>query len=262
MLARLAAVTAASILLTSSASQAQTAPFPSEPITLETPTGVIYGTLVTPDSRGPWPVALIIAGSGPTDRDGNSPALPGANNSLRLLAEALAAHGIASVRYDKRGIAASAAAGPPESQLRLTTYSDDAAAWLRKLDADHRFAGVAVIGHSEGSVLGMMALQQPNVTAIAFVSLEGAGRPFDEVINEQIAARAPALAPETASILAQLRRGSTRRYGAAGAHGVVPAERAALPDLHARPRSCDRDRAAVASRVDSAGHRRHPGHSC
>ncbi|MBH9787677.1 alpha/beta hydrolase, partial [Clostridioides difficile] len=54
-------------------------------------------------SPSPSPVALIIAGSGPTDKDGNS-ALAGKNNSLKMLAEGLAQQGIATVRYDKRGL--------------------------------------------------------------------------------------------------------------------------------------------------------------
>ncbi len=78
--------------------------FIAEPITLDTLTGTLYGTLEPPQSRSPVPVVLIISGSGPTDRDGNSPMLKGPNNSYKLLAEGLAARGIASVRYDKRGI--------------------------------------------------------------------------------------------------------------------------------------------------------------
>ena len=62
-----------------------------------------------------YPVVLIIPGSGPTDMDGNSAALPGKNNSLKYLAEGLAGKGIASLRYDKRGIASSASAGKDES---------------------------------------------------------------------------------------------------------------------------------------------------
>jgi predicted acyl esterase len=87
-----------------SGSRAAETTFIAEPITLETPTGTLYGTLERPDSTAPVPVVLIIAGSGPTDRDGNSLMRKGPNNSLKLLAEGLAAHGIASVRYDKRGI--------------------------------------------------------------------------------------------------------------------------------------------------------------
>jgi len=101
----------------------------AEPAILETPTGTLYGTLELPAGDGPFPVVLIHAGSGPTDRDGNSPAIPGKNNSLRMLAEELAGQGIASLRYDKRGIAASAKAVPKEEDLRFETYIDDAVSW-------------------------------------------------------------------------------------------------------------------------------------
>src|SRR6266700_2898085 len=62
----------------------------------------VYGTLVKPVGPGPFPAVVMVAGSGPTDRDWNSPLLPGSNGSARLLSEALAQAGIASLRYDKR----------------------------------------------------------------------------------------------------------------------------------------------------------------
>ncbi len=93
--------------------------FVQEPATLTTSTGIIHGTLDLPSGIGPFPVALIIAGSGPTDRDGNSAMLAGKNNSLKMLAQSLAAANIASLRCDKRGIAASAASGPKEADLRF-----------------------------------------------------------------------------------------------------------------------------------------------
>src|SRR5690349_20043888 len=62
----------------------------------------VYGTLVRPSGAGPFTAVAMVAGSGPTDRDWNSPLLPGTNGSARLLAEALAQAGIASLRYDKR----------------------------------------------------------------------------------------------------------------------------------------------------------------
>src|SRR5215471_7178832 len=62
----------------------------------------VYGTLVKPSGPGPFPAVVMVAGSGPTDRDWNSPLLPGTNGSARLLAEALAQARIASLRYDKR----------------------------------------------------------------------------------------------------------------------------------------------------------------
>src|SRR5437867_4819884 len=98
----------------------------NEEDTLKTPTGDLFGTLELPATKQPIPVALIIAGSGPTDRNGNSPALPGSNNSLKMLAEGLASRGIASLRYDKRGIAASRAAMTSEADIRFNHFIEDA----------------------------------------------------------------------------------------------------------------------------------------
>jgi hypothetical protein len=75
----------------------------STSVELNTKTGIIYGTLLIPNNIiGKMPVVIIIAGSGPTDRDGNNPMMK--NNSLKLLAEALTNNGIATLRYDKRGV--------------------------------------------------------------------------------------------------------------------------------------------------------------
>jgi pimeloyl-ACP methyl ester carboxylesterase/uncharacterized protein YfiM (DUF2279 family) len=163
-----------------------------EPVTLKTPTGDIFGTLELPAARTPVPVALLIAGSGPTDRNGNSPALPGANNSLRMLADGLAARGIASVRYDKRGIAASRAAMTGEQDLRFNHFIEDAAAWIKQLRDDPRFSTVTVVGHSEGSLIGMIAAREAG--ADAYVSLEGTGRKAADILAEQLK---PQLPPET-----------------------------------------------------------------
>jgi len=152
---------------------------------LDTPTGTIFGTLLFPSAGGPVPGALIVAGSGPTDRNGNSPSL--ALDTYKKLAVALADRGIASVRYDKRGVALSHAAGGDESTLRFGTYVDDAVAWLQKLHADKRFAGVSLVGHSEGSLLGMIAAQRAPVDA--YISLEGAGFPADQILRTQLAAQ-------------------------------------------------------------------------
>ncbi len=165
-----------------------------QPITLKTATGDIFGTLLVPPGSGRHPVVLIIAGSGPTDRDGNSQAAvaPGKTlhtDSYKLLATALAAKGIASVRYDKRGVAASATAmaGMNENDYRFDMGIDDAAGWIRMLRSDPRFTKIIVVGHSEGSLVGMIAAQR--VSADGFVSLEGAGRPAADVIREQLLAR-------------------------------------------------------------------------
>lgn len=149
--------------------------------------GAIEGTLLVPESKTPVPVVLIIAGSGPTDRDGNSAMLLGANNSLKMLAEGLLANGIASLRYDKRGIGKSAAAGPKESDLRFDTYVDDAARWVKQLRGDPRFSRVIIAGHSEGSLIGMIAAQRGDVER--FVSIAGAGHRAGDIIRTQLEGR-------------------------------------------------------------------------
>lgn len=153
------------------------------------PQVTLYGTLELPARTFPVPVALIIAGSGPTDRNGNSRLLPGANNSLRYLARGLAERGIASLRYDKRGIGASAKAMSKEEDLRFDDFVGDAKAWVAKLKSDPRFSTITVVGHSEGSLIGMLAARDAN--ADAFVSLEGAGRNAKDVIASQLAVQLP-----------------------------------------------------------------------
>ncbi|MDC0669549.1 serine aminopeptidase domain-containing protein [Nannocystis radixulma] len=159
----------------------------ASPIVLETATGDLDGTLQMPAGCGPFAVVLIHAGSGPTDRNGNNPLLPGTNDSLKLVAAGLAERGVASVRFDKRGVAASHAAELDEEDLRFETFVADAAAWVGKLAADGRFTGVTIAGHSEGSLIGMMAAKQS--PAAAFVSIAGLGRPAGEVLREQLGAQ-------------------------------------------------------------------------
>lgn len=190
------------------ATRASSVKWDTETVHLATPTGRLEGSLVLPRTPPPWPVVLIIAGSGPTDRDGNSAALSGGNNSLRLLAEALGARGIASVRYDKRGIGASQSALTREADIRFDTYVDDAASWIQQLQRDSRFKTITIIGHSEGSLVGMLAAE--HAKADAFVSIAGAGRLASQLIHEQLSAHAPAAIVEDADrVMDQLKIGMT-----------------------------------------------------
>jgi pimeloyl-ACP methyl ester carboxylesterase len=175
-------------------------------ISLDTSTGKVYGTLEIPLGRGPFPVTLIISGSGPTDRDGNSLALPGRNDSLKLLAQGLMEHGYASLRYDKRGIAASEASRPPEEKMTLDVFVGDAAEFLKLLKKDARFDKFIVIGHSEGSLIGMLAAQKVSIDA--YISLEGAGQPAQDTIVTQLRAQLPeSLLEVVKKILTQLESG-------------------------------------------------------
>lgn len=175
-------------------------------IALSTPTGSIYGALTAPASAPPYPLVLIVAGSGPTDRDGNSG--PVRAGTYKLLAQALAASGIASVRYDKRGVGASAGAAASESELRFDTYVDDAVSWLRMLSADKRFSHLTIAGHSEGALIGTIAAESTPIHAL--VTLEGAGRTAPAVLREQLQPKLPpALYNQADAILTQLQSGRT-----------------------------------------------------
>jgi len=185
-LPRAVCLTTAALALGAGSAMAQppASPAASSSVQLVTGTGTVFGTMTVPGGAAKVPVALIIAGSGPTDRDGNSPMLPGKNNMYKQLADALAAAGVASLRYDKRGIAESRAAGAVEADLRFDMYVDDAVGWIEQLRKDPRFSRVLVIGHSEGSLIGMLAAKKAHADAL--VSIAGVARRASDVMRDQL----------------------------------------------------------------------------
>ena len=175
-----------------------------EVIILNTETGGIEGTLTMPEVKMPVPVALIIAGSGPTDRNGNNPMMT--NNSLKMLSEALAKKGIASLRYDKRGIGKSQASGPKEADMRFEMYIADAIDWAKLLKQNKNFSQIVVVGHSEGSLIGVVASQNTEVNK--FVSIAGAGQSADKIIREQLKAQPQFVLDQSTPILDELVKGN------------------------------------------------------
>lgn len=169
----------------------------------------LYGSLTIPDQARPGPAVLFIAGSGPTDRDSNSTIPGNLPDTFKLMAAALAERGIASLRFDKRGIAKSTPAATSEADVRFTNYVDDAAAWARYLAAQPNVTCVVILGHSEGALIAPMAAQKAPVCGV--ISVSGIGRPFDQVLMEQLRAQAlPAASIEHAeTILAGLKQGHT-----------------------------------------------------
>ncbi len=177
------------------------------PISLETATGELFGTLLLPKSTTPVPVVLIIAGSGPTDRDGNNPD-GGRNDSLKRLAVILAKHNIASVRYDKRGVAASKPATPDERDLSIEKYVADAQAWGQKLKADPRLGQLILLGHSEGALVAALAAGQAGASAV--ISVAGTGRPVDQVVREQLQYQLPPpLLARSEQLIEEIKAGKT-----------------------------------------------------
>lgn len=176
------------LLLCSGLAQAAAPTVLQRPIDLDTGQGVLHGSLLLPQQATPPPVVLIIAGSGPTDRDGNNPA-SGRLDNLKRLALLLAGEHIASVRFDKRGVAASQPATPDERDLSVERYVADTVAWGRKLRADPRFGPLILLGHSEGALIATLAAEQAGASAV--ITVAGSGRPVADVLREQLAQRLP-----------------------------------------------------------------------
>jgi alpha-beta hydrolase superfamily lysophospholipase len=179
----------------------------AEDVILKTSTGELYGTLAIPEEKGPHPVVLMIAGSGPTDRDGNTTVLPGKNNSHKMLAEALSGKGIASLRYDKRGIAESKPAGASEKDLRFDMYIEDAKAWAEFLKNDKRFNSLTIMGHSEGSLIGIVTAQS---SADSYISVAGPSKSAIATIRAQLKKQLPSEMFKEADVgLKELEQGKT-----------------------------------------------------
>ncbi len=128
------------------------------------------------------PLIIIIPGSGPTDRNGNSTMLPGPNDSYKQLADSLIARGISSFRYDKMGVGASTTS-KSESEMR---FYDNVEAVKVIYDSlrDVGFRNIYLIGHSEGSLVGMLAAQELKVKG--FISVAGPGSSFYDILVTQL----------------------------------------------------------------------------
>ena len=174
-------------------------------LVLKTPNGDISGTLTRPNNTNNSPVVLIISGSGSTDRDCNSPnGLQ--TNAYKMLAAGFSKNGISSLRFDKRGNGESRFAMKNENEMRFETYINDVCNWVLLLKADKRFSRIILLGHSEGSLIGMIAAQKTNVSA--FISVAGAAKPADKILREQFKNKlTPESLNESNKIIDSLKRG-------------------------------------------------------
>jgi pimeloyl-ACP methyl ester carboxylesterase len=173
--------------------------------------GTLHGTLVTPDG-GSDVVALIIAGSGPTDRNGNS-TLGLAPDAYRMLAGALEKEGIASLRFDKRGIGASRFSDPGfrHETVRFEDFIADVEVLVAHLK-EAGFKRIALVGHSEGALIALVAASEtPAVDTV--VSLSGAAFPVDDILlvqlDKQLTNYKPEMMAQVRSILARMKQGET-----------------------------------------------------
>lgn len=202
-------------------------------LTARGPIGALHGTLLKP--AAPGPVVLIVPGSGPTDRDGNNP-LGVKAQPYKLLAEALAARGIASVRIDKRGLFGSKGAVADPNAVTIAGYADDVRAWVAAARAATGAPCVWLLGHSEGGLVVLAAGDGPGICGHILVS--ASGRPLGTVIRDQLRAN-PANAPVLAQAegaLDSLEKG--QRVDVSGLHPALanlfaPAVQGYLIDLFA-----------------------------
>jgi hypothetical protein len=148
--------------------------------------GSLPGTLLTPASvRGAAPLVLLLAGAGTTDRNGNNFNVPGRSDSLAQLAEGLAAKGVASFRYDKRG-SGEAYSLERNAATSLTVHIRDAALVLRTLAGMEGFSRIVVAGMNEGAWIGAAAIGEAARAGIpvdGLVALDASGTPPAEELR-------------------------------------------------------------------------------
>jgi pimeloyl-ACP methyl ester carboxylesterase len=170
------------------------------------PAGPLEGAMLAPASPNPS-VVLIIPGSGPTDRDGNN-SMGMRPATYRLLAEGLAARGIATVRIDKRGLFGSHAASPDANAVTINDYAADVHTWISAIRERTGASCVWALGHSEGGLVALVAAQEPS-DVCGLILIATPGRRLGDVLREQLRSN-PANAPvldQALAAIAQLEAG-------------------------------------------------------
>jgi len=168
---------------------------------------LIKGTLFSLENTETKPnLVILIAGSGPTDRNGNQKAT-NSNNSLLFLAEGVTSNNTAVFSYDKRILQQLKMGTIDEKSARFGDMIIDACDVYNYFKSQNTYRKIFFAGHSEGSLVGMIATQTSK--ANGFISLAGPGRPIDEVLVEQIEKNAPILIDDSKEILERLKLGET-----------------------------------------------------
>lgn len=165
--------------------------------------GTLFSSLKTEKKPN---LVILIAGSGPTDRNGNQEAT-GDNNSLKFLAEGLTDSKTSVFSYDKRIIKQLKNKDLDEKSLRFDDMITDACAVFTYFKSQNNYNKIFIAGHSEGSLIGMVTTSK--MKADGFISLAGPGRPIDEVLFEQIEKNAPILKDDSKPVLDSLKKGKT-----------------------------------------------------
>ncbi|MBK6329490.1 MAG: alpha/beta hydrolase [Bacteroidetes bacterium] len=145
-------------------------------------TGVqLSGTLTLPaHAHGNMPLVIIIAGSGPTDRDCNGQGFK--SDAYKKMAAQFALNGIATFRYDKRGVGKSIVANMKEEDLLFSQSISDAQSVIANFEKDTRFSKIIIAGHSEGSLVGMMCAQANH----KYISIAGVSKQAHDLLKIQL----------------------------------------------------------------------------
>ena len=159
----------------------------------------INGTLLLPTTDAPIPLVILFTGSGPNDRNGNS--MMSRNDGHKQLAVALDSAGIATYRFDKRTFTM-LKERRMKDDVMFDDFVTDAKAIVANFAQDKRFSNIYLAGHSQGSLVAMLALDE-NVDG--FISIAGAADEIDSIVVQQIAAQAPGLDKEAAKVFKQMR---------------------------------------------------------
>lgn len=159
----------------------------------------IYGSIVEPKSRSNSSLVIFIGGSGPIDRDGNQSFMK--CDMFKKLAYSLSKKGISSFRYDKR-LVTQIRKGKLDKKIIFDDFVSDAIAIIDFFES--KYNSIVIAGHSQGSLVGLLSIKEG---VSGFISLSGAGRTIDMVIEDQISKTAPMLLEDTKKIFKILRSG-------------------------------------------------------
>ncbi|WP_299820416.1 alpha/beta fold hydrolase [uncultured Roseibium sp.] len=183
-------------------------PAAAEPVQIPGPQGHFEAEMIAVE--GANHALVIIPGSGPTDRDGNSPSMGLMSDSYKMLAEDLARLGVASLRIDKRGFFGSASALSDPNDVTIKAYAEDARRWVEK--ASELAPCVWLAGHSEGGLVALVAAMEPPEALCGLVLMAAPGRPIGQLMIEQFEASpgAAPLLPQLRSVVADLEAGRHR----------------------------------------------------
>lgn len=192
------------IILISTFSFAQELNYNETELSIPTNSVTINGTLLSPVSKTNTSLVILIPGSGPTDRNGNNSGMK--NNSLKFLAENLSENGITTFRFDKSVLSYTKDDKEKIEALTFDVFIDEAIAVIEHFKNSNQYSKIIVAGHSQGSLLGMIASKK-NVDG--FISLAGAGSTIDTILIEQIRKQAPFLKEETIKIVSEFKKGNT-----------------------------------------------------